>query len=1274
MEHVKEPVYSVAKRFSALIRPDAPDGSPAQFADPGFAATVADYIGIQPDSQRMIKERGGEAALGDLLSEAFFIGQKEARRLAGLPLGSAASSQSAAADGEARTQRKPSEAGLLDDLIGYVRERGGVEGKLDVTRDFDTVLARLIKKHGGLAGNLDVIGSEFFRATGIQKSKHWFKRRAKVMKPDEDALDEAASIMAFEYTHALLREIGVDPEAVAKASRDASDALSKLDLPPDEERAIWMTRAMAVMHHEGQDASSLLSVLEYVSEHPESVTAVQILKDMVCLHEGLQTASDLIGRKDDTMRRAIHLFAGAFATNDLAYSMCCASVRYELVEAMDRAADAVLRESENDFPAMLVKSRTPKDSLSKIHYQASCIEALQHPCNSKYKPWIARMHEMRALSHGGEGNWQDALRDYRASIQAGGGRASRFGLAQCLQMLGQKKQAIDELQRYIEDAVQSDTYMLDEYQLPNAVYSKGLLHMHCGETQAAKLCCQHALVLEAKRCTFFPPVDTSAKRSLMRINAVFFGDASARAQALCEFQEAYRRSRSASSVSVSSEVPPSLGTLSRMPEWEAKLGDAQAAGSSDTSETHTIQVHLLEYSRHPQMLRKALLEGEPLRECRDALLAHGFTPELPSGAKVFVSPLHFEPVVRAVEDMTLKPYHVLATDSFYDLVTATVRGLPSRLQVREKSRSPISIAPGACLACGSTCAPIVCFQCHQASYCSRACQQLDWKQHQAHCKPTVPTVVKHTFFSVRVPSSLWSGPASSKQTATTADADPRKARNPRALAAKALRHPSAPLPSEAAIASSDSPPPLALGDLVQAHGLVSEAGTALNGLTGRIEGFSGQSGRWCVKFAGMSHSKQVKESNLRRCAPPTSIEALPEGGSLSVGATHEEAEASASQQDSLVARAELAVGDAVEAHSLLSEQGKEFNARIGGVIGHDVSSGRWCVRFGGRGIGQGDAREIKVKSCNLRQVQHTDRSRASVLARFLHYAMPFDCKNVETHGFYAVNQALTLFYVGCAAIVCETSEDAALLSLHLRRVASKKGQGRLTRDGVPQYVVMSARDTVPRMPFPQSKVNVLINFGCAPTLDEYFRRVVDIFTLSSSWPVSEPRGLVVNLLAAPLSPPYTELHSEICYGGSLGRRKEYNVSVFRVDHPESLHDQHANTFEKTRELQALEMAGVAFKTWGDEHNAGNNIDEWHLMLGDYGGKRRYWYNFEWSWTGCPPEPSPQSPQTISVNMLDLLNPFSEASRQLENSCMQGCVRIPAHLSVSDALELIQRRR
>jgi TPR repeat protein len=202
----------------------------------------------------------------------------------------------------------------------------------------------------------------------------------------------------------------------------------------------------------------------------------------------------------------------------------------------------------------------------------------------------------------------------------------------------------------------------------------------------------------------------------------------------------------------------------------------------------TINVHILEFSRHPQTLRRALLEGEQLRQCREGLLHSGLSPEMPSGAKVFVAPMHFEDVMRALQTMGLKPWHVAASDDFVNQVVATAQSLPSREQVREKSRQSIQVM-ASCEVCGVETARFACSRCGQARYCSQGCQQKDWQKHQRICArsssdygfdPGCPVTIKHTFIHVDVENSMRSDvDYDALLTASSTDACPRKGLNPR---------------------------------------------------------------------------------------------------------------------------------------------------------------------------------------------------------------------------------------------------------------------------------------------------------------------------------------------------------------------------------------------------------------------------------------------------------------------------------------------------------------
>merc|ERR1712032_1207529 len=78
-------------------------------------------------------------------------------------------------------------------------------------------------------------------------------------------------------------------------------------------------------------------------------------------------------------------------------------------------------------------------------------------------------------------------------------------------------------------------------------------------------------------------------------------------------------------------------------------------------------VVLLEVDRTLSTLRDALLAGDELANVRDALESHGHPIELPSGAKIFVRPEQYSSVTAAVENMDLKPRHILVSQELDDL-------------------------------------------------------------------------------------------------------------------------------------------------------------------------------------------------------------------------------------------------------------------------------------------------------------------------------------------------------------------------------------------------------------------------------------------------------------------------------------------------------------------------------------------------------------------------------------------------------------------------------
>jgi len=197
-----------------------------------------------------------------------------------------------------------------------------------------------------------------------------------------------------------------------------------------------------------------------------------------------------------------------------------------------------------------------------------------------------------------------------------------------------------------------------------------------------------------------------------------------------------------------------------------------------------LRVHIIEYSRHPQSLRSALLSCESLLPCQRGLRDAGFSPELPSGAKIFVPAEFYEAVVMAVEnveDLRLTPGHVIVSEEFEEAALAAVASLRSREQVRRKRDFAVDCLP-VCEQCGASKPRFECSRCHVARYCSRGCQTMHWQVHRKSCNSDevgILSVVSNTFIHVDLPSSLRSGPSSCPKTASTSAANPRVLRNPR---------------------------------------------------------------------------------------------------------------------------------------------------------------------------------------------------------------------------------------------------------------------------------------------------------------------------------------------------------------------------------------------------------------------------------------------------------------------------------------------------------------
>lgn len=184
--------------------------------------------------------------------------------------------------------------------------------------------------------------------------------------------------------------------------------------------------------------------------------------------------------------------------------------------------------------------------------------------------------------------------------------------------------------------------------------------------------------------------------------------------------------------------------------------------------------YVLTFSRHSRKFREVLDDAGGL--------------ELPSGAKIFVRPEHYDPVVEQlrVDNWDLKKYHVVVSEEHEATVMRAVASLPSKEQIRRKDRVALAVPNSPSQeAAGSAnddagveslesddggSAPVV--------------EALDSEGDEDPSMGSLPVVlVQRTFIHVPLPSSIYSGPSSGQKTASTTGTygatGLRPARNPR---------------------------------------------------------------------------------------------------------------------------------------------------------------------------------------------------------------------------------------------------------------------------------------------------------------------------------------------------------------------------------------------------------------------------------------------------------------------------------------------------------------
>lgn len=391
--------------------------------------------------------------------------------------------------------------------------------------------------------------------------------------------------------------------------------------------------------------------------------------------------------------------------------------------------------------------------------------------NTDWMVWKARVHEMIGLTYGGMGNFRSAAHAYELSLMSSKRRNTMYLQAQCFFSMGDIPNASMVLDEYFTAVVDNGSY--DDYLFPNALYLKASMCMALKDLNGMRSYHKQAMAAEeSSRCLFYGPVDCSAKRSVSRVCSVAFGDDKERQAALQEFAGVV-------------QGKTNTGDKGSAASRAVNLGDvdpddliSETPDKSTSSDSSQLRVHILTLSRHPAALRDALLHGDALSSCCNALQEQGINPELPSGAKVFCHPDDFRLVLSALGDRPLMPGHVVVTSEFLDSVHSAVSSIPSKKQVRQKSDTRIVASARTCQTCGLPNPKYRC-PCKEVYYCSKKCQKMDYVSHIKTCtlQSSAPAIVSKTFIDIKLPAQRLAG--RSTATKSTTDADPRKGKNPR---------------------------------------------------------------------------------------------------------------------------------------------------------------------------------------------------------------------------------------------------------------------------------------------------------------------------------------------------------------------------------------------------------------------------------------------------------------------------------------------------------------
>jgi len=109
----------------------------------------------------------------------------------------------------------------------------------------------------------------------------------------------------------------------------------------------------------------------------------------------------------------------------------------------------------------------------------------------------------------------------------------------------------------------------------------------------------------------------------------------------------------------------------------------------EQSQIATEVVYLLQLSRTPRQMVRALTDGVPLQNCREVLTTAGHNWKLMSGAMVFVQPWQYRWVMRALNGHELKASHLIVGSSIEYLVEESIQGNGQGSWAKSRAELPL---------------------------------------------------------------------------------------------------------------------------------------------------------------------------------------------------------------------------------------------------------------------------------------------------------------------------------------------------------------------------------------------------------------------------------------------------------------------------------------------------------------------------------------------------------------------------------------------------------